>query len=1502
MGLTFAPLGWIYHDGWNFDESKLLRKAGASGESYRDASRHYYHRGHVHLFLPGHDEMAGGGKVGSTKAYWGEQTYHFHIKDEWGPNSDDPSQDQSLILIGRPIWHVRVEEYWRRMYIQPYDREDPSNHYPLNQRVEYRAYDRAQYIARHVEEHGLTESLKDYLKGREDEAAMALFWEAVQERDAEDAMPEVDGEGGGGEEQSRPSSAEEYREWISGDASGALAAAYEEFKKAYKNRGGEFIDEAFETEEFLRRRSERYGGIDLAKYKRDRDGRILVPTGEPVGHSGIRYDAALARHSLGPFREGIEFFFWYSVVNRGMPVEYWVDEDRRTREYLLKRKAGESSDDTRGGQTWTFADDSSKWWYVEESWEECSAREDYMWNDFDRACPPDAHRMLPGIRGLDENGYFRRPENSKPLKNDRAEYRGGRWFGTNEKVVMDPDYDYSRKGAKSSSVSDGTGVDPDAIVNPATGLLPSEEQAFRDELTSSSSSPDPGQSPAEEYAAIAHPEIDWEKDTANGTWDGWYEYGELVRCPQDGGHWYVRAWRPNGYSAGNLGDDGLRQPCWTRQKRRCFPNPQPWLCDAESGLHPAAVPSAVFLPRGVDGDPLNPESPFYHFATDPDPWKTYDRGKGNPTKEDCLAARRHLLRWEYARYYRLVTDHESNGNYRHSFRFWFRLRYHDPVYDANHAVVSYDDGWIEDCVDASHVGQILCQGLSWEPGEEHEDLRGDEQIPDIPEEWLFAPSDSPHLSGDNLFIYPPSGHVYVSVEPAYERPPVALNWESALDAYAYSNGGEYPSPEDEEALFAEWLSALMEATDEDGIRDHDLRVFEDRTAFYETRASASGEVEEVRIDPSRIGSDGRYDAYDAATGETVRRSPDHSALAVGYATRLSEGNYLTCWPDEAKDDIQDEYPTYVSFEEFAGIWRLVDGEEASRRGLSGDMPVRKSDVPWFGEQNDEEDTLLAKLEEIWPTDELAVYRQSFPEASEVPLDAEGEPPLWVSSTVEWRKGLHKKYLAARYAEACPSRMFSSFSPRVDDGTRAENRRRAASKSVPPPPQLALSPLDDYGEGSEPPNYGFDPIDCFPREDGADEPISPVDVWRKYYDHREIWTIPNGTKVPGDRTVVNDEGQPNWPDVHPRETAYSAEDGARRLVPDGEYVTPVIEYQRVLRTNATDRGDGYCRMPGKEADQAWIDANWKTCDRSASFGDGFDLQVTIPWTVGGEIQSPFSGADRVTRPAGEYFHSCVRETDKMRYHVEWYDSFDQIRKWDYPSWVDLMHGFQRKYVASEDYRSASSEEGFDDRHAYRLCRYRIDYDNPAKEAWVVADNDDDREYTPASVEPLDGEAPDDGYRPIKWSEAMAAYWTAMDAKHGFSGRPVTRDRDAYGNKMKPNSFVQLANGEYVWRGDATEMLVSTEDVPKEFDPSTGKEVYGYRDDDGNLVKGGGVVRFNNPFPDREDGRWVEQCLGAIVKAKCTMVFEDRLGHRFQQVVTATALTPDDPLVGSDYDAG
>jgi hypothetical protein len=104
---------------------------------------------------------------------------------------------------------------------------------------------------------------------------------------------------------------------------------------------------------------------------------------------------------------------------------------------------------------------------------------------------------------------------------------------------------------------------------------------------------------------------------------------------------------------------------------------------------------------------------------------------------------------------------------------------------------------------------------------------------------------------------------------------------------------------------------------------------------------------------------------------------------------------------------------------------------------------------------------------------------------------------------------------------------------------------------------------------------------------------------------------------------------------------------------------------------------------------------------------------------------------------------------------------------------------------------------------------------------------------------------------------------------------------------------------MWRSEVTHLLPTIDKVAYTIDEN-GNEVPGYFNSKGEIVKGGNVVQWNDPY-NQNDGKWVEQCLGAIVRVKCVQIFEDSLGYRWKQETVETALQTEDKLKGMDYDS-
>ena len=1395
-GLEFAPLYFVWHDGWRWIESKTLLDYNDSGPVHVGRSMTCYQRGHCHLFFPDVDP-----KKSSGQMYWGRQEYNFNVVDEWGPNSSDPIQNKSVRLLGKPIWYFYIEEYWRRMYVQAWDSVDNTCKLPCNQTVEYDKMSNDAYwtmlIREFEEENHFDQSPDDYyLYQNYDEGGLPFeyYFRRRQYANAIDLYMALE------------NVSSDYNAWLeSHPGNSPLGYLNEDVTVLDPITGEETVQERMRMGRFLKWYDENavdnsgyadhsealrdyidlHGIRDKQGSKYGADGNVYVPREETVGHIGIKYDASKPCHSLGPFREGGEFYFFNTVVNRTLPVEYWLDEERRTRQHYLKMAA--EGVDTKGGQTWTFAGDKSHFIWIYDSFSEARALLGDLYEMPDGSRPSDDedgenndepfpvvqmdgndyytigaptypetyynHRvpLLYGLNDIDGVHHVINGFNAKRLRTDQHEYSineipgsdattpvQNHWYGDNSKVVPSP-YD---EDANISALRESDLAAAEERAQQGSGHY-EEDGWHEDPPESVQDLPERGES-----SNAVH----WERRQ----WTGWFEEGETVMSALDG-KWYRRVWKPARYDRDRFGDDVIetvegaswnpvgeaaRQPYWTREKRQWFPNPPPHLCDdsrdGEEVERDSSSSSSSSSSKDIGGD----------FARS-DPWDTVGDN------------RLHRLYWEYAYYFGLVRTYDDHGNYARKCRM----------------TISYDDD--------SYVGVAEFP----EGDYKEEEKNGAQTI-----RYEYDSNTGSYASGD---------------------------WETMMEEW-FKVFGEFASPEDEAMCFQTWVASLGEL----------VTKYQDKSMYYDGEGKV---IDEKRIDIET----NSYMLHDSGPGYEAEWAPlPPPVYTVNYGGNL--------WgPMIGNNPI-----TYVTFEEFCNVWRPLTADEIDRMNLNGDYPVR-NDVPY-------------------PVPEsLDEYISGGSSSS----SSSGEPSQLELDNIEFKTKVFKGWTEeSLLGEAAPTVIKSAFFPRLDFDTRAENAKRSEEK--PPRPELPLSPLDEEAllpkDGS--------PVD--PYRNGS---VDPIEEWKKYFSHREEFTIPMSTVAGGDRSIENPKTTPNLPTPHPRETSYSREDGARRHYPDDMFVTPVIEYQKIIRTNATVTEDGYCRLPGKEQDDAFIQANWKTA-RNPTWGDGFDVTVSIPYKIGGEVQSPFSDAGKNVKPAGEYCHDCVKEECKMRYHIDWYDSLEKIRRFDFPNYVDIMRDFQDECVSGQ---TRLYVEDFNDHE--KMVKYRA---TELKYTDGVPNLPELVEYNVLR----DGR----GQAPVqKWQDALDEYWTRINGVSHFSDRPIVRGYDCYGNETTENAFTTLKDGSSMWREQTTNLLPTIDKV--EYTEINGERRPGYLDSKGNLVKGGKVVEFNNPFGDGlVDGKWVEQCLGAVVKAKCLLILEDGLGYRWKQWVDATAMQPSGKIKGKDYD--
>lgn len=1367
MSLEFAPLAWIYHDGWRFADSKTLIKYGNDGQPvFVDASKTSHQRGHVHLFLPSVPFSLNG----SSLAYWGEQSYSFSVKDEWGPNSNDPSQNDSVRLIGKPIWYFHIEEYWRRFYIQPWDIVDPTCNLPLNQAIEYDKRDLEDYchslispaplpnnyyyeedyepplVDRHYSYNGsgtritftdaeLDERIRyggygddaigyiDFLRIKRRAAARRLYIRQDKLKEPVEAWISTNFpiHLGYTIDNLPDDVIVEYlsqnivvTETINGNPV-ATAIRYMDDFEVFFARNAQFYDGYVDTLEVLQEFM-RLNNITMkAGSKLGEDSTVFIPRDKTIGHVGIKFDASKPCHSLGPFREGGEFYFFNTVVNRSMPCEYWLDADKRSRQYFIKQPSL-GWEDTSGGQVWTFSGDRSRFIWVCDMFSETR---ELLGDDYNVDAGLGSYigtRRYPNLLSSYNHTCF--GMNAKRLKDDLSIDIGtGTPHSDNNRV---PQSLYNTTITPDDVQDDVETLDePKKVVYSETGWT-IDQSGNQD-----SSSPPP----------VPNNTYQWENDG----WTGWYEKNELVKCVVDE-RWYKRTWSPTRYSP-TARFTGAH-PYWTVEKRQNFPNPSPFLCNRPDGLEYSSSSSGELPEENV---------PTANWCTS----RPYDNDEAN---------RNHLLHWQYALYFNLARTYPREGVADQR-----TLRRHFFMYSSGNGVT---------------FTSVQCN---------------DPDNPDIDARYI-----SPHEQEDANY----SALDYIDHVPA--------DWETAMEEWMESEDNQNPTIDDEDAIFDDWISRLGQAF---------FFPYEDKESYWVGEAH-----EETEILPTQIRAGGKYATTDGEGNEILLPLPQPQ-YRVSYHSRGDDyGLY--------------HFQTFLSFAEFSSVWTALTDEETSRLSLEGDMPKR-NDTPY---DNTNIDLIYPDLESL-NGPEQAFKQDTLDEISE---------------------GLHK--------EASPSLLVSKFFPRIDHHIRAHNLGKSAGE-----PTYTVSPLDELGDENTPGTLAYITTNGLPIDPYRNGEVNPIHTWKTHFNHRELFTLPEETVAKGNSPLpsLNPDGTPNSPLVHPRECSYHHEDGARRHYPDDMFVSPVLEYQKITY-------DG--RLPGKEREEAFIQTNWKTT-KNPQWGDGFNVNISIPMRKQGEVQSPFSDGNNITKPIGEYAHNVVKPENMLRYHLEFYDSLDQIRKYDFPNYINIIHAFQKRHMPTTPLPPTQTtdpntgETYMVDNTDFTQSYYKEDF-NDYEKTKAYRTQSTNLAGLPQAFS--------------TWQEALDDYWLEINGnketpkQNIFINQPVARNINCHGEEVQENTFERLDDGTLIWREQTTCLLPTIDKIDYLDDGRPG-----YLDSHGNYIKGGGKVVFNNPYQHNTDGKWYEECLGATVKAECHLILEDALGYRWIQVVNATALQPTQPIRGTDF---
>lgn len=324
-------------------------------------------------------------------------------------------------------------------------------------------------------------------------------------------------------------------------------------------------------------------------------------------------------------------------------------------------------------------------------------------------------------------------------------------------------------------------------------------------------------------------------------------------------------------------------------------------------------------------------------------------------------------------------------------------------------------------------------------------------------------------------------------------------------------------------------------------------------------------------------------------------------------------------------------------------------------------------------------------------------------------------------------------------------------------------------------------------------------------------VNPFEEYKNVFSHRDVYTIPRESICKGDM-VQDSNGLPNFT------ASLSDEDGARRMYSDNLYISPIIEYQTV--THLIDQ-----RLPESETADKGIDI-WT--DESGAFGDGFKMNVEIPFKINGMVQSPFSDDTKKVYPIGMYFHGKVKDSSKFRYSFETYGEetdIEKIRKYD----EDLEKWRSKKDEANSsgaEFNEKEPEGPFSLVKKYRLAEYNEFMSS---------------EHTPEEK--------------VEWFNTK------------YANRPIVHNYEE-GKFINDN-----------WIPVVTNCMPDDSQVEHdEIGP-----IIRRKNEHGEYEEALKDVEFNlNGY--KEDGIWVEQCLGAKVTPKVMLVFEDALGHRWVEYVT------------------
>ena len=389
--------------------------------------------------------------------------------------------------------------------------------------------------------------------------------------------------------------------------------------------------------------------------------------------------------------------------------------------------------------------------------------------------------------------------------------------------------------------------------------------------------------------------------------------------------------------------------------------------------------------------------------------------------------------------------------------------------------------------------------------------------------------------------------------------------------------------------------------------------------------------------------------------------------------------------------------------------------------------------------------------------------------------------------------------------------------------------------------------------------------------------SAITAWLKKYNRRQIYTIPEDTYCKGDYDISKD--------LHPYYLSYSEEDGARRYYPDDKFISPIIEYQKIIHHNWTLYNPNSYDILHDTDDVP----KWKYCEPQALNTDPSHISISIPFVdIKGNVMSPFSeNRNSPTLPIGQYSshgEKLISPENKMRYHVQWFDSLAQVKKYNLPEYIRLITLWNNsfpEYQVKDDYISnIQPPVNIQNSNALSL------------QDWFYDQSTSTSPYFHNSID-TQGNIIHTPLIPILRRNDEDTH-VHFDIPFNYSHTSIQPNPDEQATSS--NAFIEISNSystSYVYRSPTTQLCVTDAQVAKQDDGT-----YGYKDSSGKIRQGGNIVSFNDPY-HKTDGKWFEQCLGAIVKAKAIIIFENGMGYRWYEQVTTTELQSDTPLRGLDY---